>query len=281
MKAVVRQPFGKVVDSDASAGLDGAQINDALVGDHAIATGIEHRVVIFKARRDIVGGEDRDHGRAAQATGAHHRDIGPGDTQDAGRAPRCGRYRADRTGGASIGIHAADHRVIGQIRREMRLDADRAHARPATTMGYGKGLVQIDVHDIGANLRWPTDADQGVEVGAIHVHLATMFMHDVAQLDDRSLEHAMGRGIGDHETGELWRVLRGLATQIGDVDIAALIALHHDHAQSRHRRAGRVGAVGRSRDQTHVARAFAAHFVIFTDHQQARVFALRAGVRLQ
>ena len=281
MKAIVDQTLGDVVDGDAGSGFQRAQIDDALMGDHAVATGIKHRVVIFEARGDVVGGEDRDHGRTPQASGTHHRDIRPGDTQDTGRSPGCGRHRAYGARRPGGGVDAAYYRVIGQIGREMRFHAYRPHAGAAAAVRNGEGLVQVDVHHIGADLGRTTDADQRIEIGAVQVDLPTVGVHDCADLDDRGLEYAVGRGVGDHETGQSRRMRGSLGAQIVDVHIAALIALHHHHGQSGHRCAGGIGAVRRSRDQTHLAGVFAAHFVEFSDHQQARVFALRSGIRLQ
>jgi hypothetical protein len=45
--------------------------------------------------------------------------------------------------------------MAGQVRRQMRLHADRAHARAAAAMGDAEGLVQVEVADIGADLAGP------------------------------------------------------------------------------------------------------------------------------
>ena len=91
-----------------------------------------------------------------------------------------------------------DCRVPGEERREMRPDADRAHAGAATAMRDAERLVQIEMADIGAVVAGPRQPDLRVQIGAIEIDLATMAMHDVADLADVLLEHAMGRGIGDH-----------------------------------------------------------------------------------
>ncbi len=73
----------------------------------------------------------------------------------------------------------------------------------------------------------------------------------------------------------------GLGAQVVDVDIALGVAGDHHHAHADHLRGRRVGAVRRRRDQADVAMAFAARAVIAADRQQAGIFALRAGIRLQ
>ncbi len=63
------------------------------MGDAALATGVEHRVVVLELRRDVVGIQYRDLGGAREAGAAHHADVHPGDGQDGGRAPGRGGYR--------------------------------------------------------------------------------------------------------------------------------------------------------------------------------------------
>src|SRR5947209_12008048 len=105
-------------------------------------------------------------------------------------------------------------------RGEMRLDADRTHARAAAAMRDAEGLVQVEMADIGAVIAGPAKADLRVEVGAVEIDLAAMAMDDVADLANVLLEHAMGRGIGDHDRGEIGRMLLRLGAEIIDVDVA-------------------------------------------------------------
>ena len=163
----------------------------------------------------------------------------------------------------------------------MRGDRDRSHARPAAAMRDAEGLVQVDVADVGADLRRLGEAGERVQVGAVHVDLAAGGVHRLADLHDRLLEHAVRRRVGDHQRGEPRAVLGDLALEIRQVDIAVLVAGDHDDAQAHHLRAGRVGAVRRGRDQADVARALALRRQVVADREQPGVLALRAGVRLQ
>ena len=63
--------------------------------------------------------------------------------------------------------------------------------------------------------------------------------------------------------------------------LPASVVLHDDDLHPRHHRARRIRPVRRLRNQAHVAMRVAARFVILADHEQARVLALRPGVRLQ
>ena len=85
----------------------------------------------------------------------------------------------------------------------MRLDADRPHARAAAAMRNAEGLVQVHVADIGAEFGRAHQADLRIEIGAVEIDLAAMGMDDRADILDALLEHAVGRGIGDHQRGEI------------------------------------------------------------------------------
>ena len=93
VETVVRQPFCHVVDGDAGGLGDAAQIEDALVGHHAVLAGVQHRVVLVEAAGDVVGRCDRGQRRRTQAGRAHHPDVGPGDRQDRRRTVRRRRHR--------------------------------------------------------------------------------------------------------------------------------------------------------------------------------------------
>jgi hypothetical protein len=62
--------------------------------------------------------------------------------------------------------------------------------------------------------------------------------------------------------------------------LPALVAGHHHHPHAAHLRGGRVGAVGRLRDQADIALAVATADRGSCGWPQAGVFALRAGVGL-
>ena len=135
--------------------------------------------------------------------------------------------------------------------------------------------------NVATELARGAQADHGVHVGAVDVHLAATVVDDGTDLADRFLEHAVGGRIGDHQRGQAFLVLAGLVAQVLDVDVAARVAGHHHHAHADHAGGSRVGTVGGGRDQTDVALAVAAALVVGTDRQQAGVLTLGAGVGLQ
>ncbi|MNC04457.1 hypothetical protein D3C75_518960 [compost metagenome] len=272
MEAEVDQALGDVIDTDAAAVFQWTQVEDALVRHQAVAAGVQHWIVLFQATGDVVGIEDRQLRSTLEARATHHTNVHPGDRQDARAAERC------RANGAFLALHLC---VARQEWRQVRFHADRADARAATTVGDAEGLVQVQVRHVAAELARGAQADHGVHVGAVDVHLAAVVMNDAADFADAFFEHAVGRRVGDHQRGEVFAVLDGLGAQVFDVDVAAGIARGHDHAHTGHLCGGRVGAVGRRRDQADVATVFATALVVGTDRQQTCVFTLGAGVRLQ
>ena len=66
----------------------------------------------------------------------------------------------------------------------------------------------------------------------------------------------------------------GLGLQVGDVDVAVLVTGDRDDFESGHDGAGRVGAVGRGGNETHVPMRLATALVISANDQQPGVFTL-------
>ncbi len=184
VEAAIDQALGDVVDGDAGAVDQRTRVDDAFMRDAAGFRLVEHVVGALQPGGDIVGVEDRHLGRLRQAFAAHHQAVAPGDRQDRGRAEGCGRDRA----GAAVRF-----RMTGQVRRQMRLDADRAHAGTAAAMRDAEGLVQVEVADVGADVTGAGQADHGVHVGAVEIDLAAVLMDDIADLPDRLLEDAVRR----------------------------------------------------------------------------------------
>ena len=269
MEAIVHQPLCHVLGADAAAFLEMAQIEDAFVRHAARGPLVEHREVRRQARRDVVGIDDGELGGAADAARAHHADVHPRDQQDERTPIRSGRYSA-----------VAVERVRGQIRREMGGHRDGSHARPAAAVRDAEGLVQVDVADVGADQRRLRQPGERVHVGAVHVDLAARRVHQLADARDAFLEHAVRRRVGHHQHGEALAVLGHLALEVAEIDVAVLVAAHDHDAKAHHLRTRRVGAVRRGRNQADVAR-LTFPFVVRTDGEQPRIFALGAGVGLQ
>ncbi len=186
MIAVVHQPLGDVLDLDTGVGLEAADVDDELMRREAVQALVDDGVVGLEAPRHVVGVEHRELRRPLQPVAAHHADVGVRDQQDAGAAPGSGCDRAD--GLVTARLH---ERVARQERREVGADADRPHARTTTAVRDAESLVQIDMGDVGADLRDARYADQCVHVGAIHVHLPTLVVDDAADVADAHFKHAV------------------------------------------------------------------------------------------
>ena len=244
--------------------------------DAVVVPAVEHRVVLLQPLRDVVRGEHGDRRGVGEPLGAHHPHVGPRDRQDPRRAVR---RRADRPdAGAPVGVGVG--RVRREVRRQVCAHADRADPGAATAVRDAEGLVQVQVRHVAAELAGLGVAEERVQVRPVDVHLAPVVVHHLAQLGDGVLVGAVGRGVGDHDRGEVVAVLLAQAAQVVEVDRAVVEGLHHDDLHPGHHRGRRVGAVGRRRDQADTALAVAVGLVEGADRHQAGQLALRAGVGL-
>ena len=244
---------------------------------HAARAAVEHGVVPLQPLRQVVRGEDRHLRRAREPLRAHHADVGVGDGQDAGAAEGRGADRAVARFRPGLGVH----RMVRQVRREMRGDADRPDAGPAAAMRDAEGLVEVEVAHVGADRRRRGQPHLRVHVGAVHVDLAAVLVDQRADLADALLEHAVRARIGHHQRRQPRRMLLRLGAEVGEVHVAVAVAGDHDDLHPRHHRARRIGAVRGGGDQAHVALRLAPRAVPGADRQQARVLALAAGIGLE
>ncbi len=125
--------------------------------------------------------------------------------------------------------------------------------------------MQVEVHDVDAEIAGPRLADQRVHVGAVHVEQAALGVQDVGDLVDLLLEHAQRVGIGEHQRGDIFVHLR---CQRRDVDHAARVRLQILDRVAHHRGGGRIRAVRGVGNQNFLAR-IALRLVIGAHHQQA------------
>ncbi len=72
--------------------------------------------------------------------------------------------------------------MAGQERREVRLDADRPHARAAAAVRNAEGLVKIHVAHVGAEVARTCEPYKCVEIGAVEIDLAAVRMGDRTDL---------------------------------------------------------------------------------------------------
>jgi hypothetical protein len=158
---------------------------------------------------------------------------------------------------------------------------DGSHAGPAATVWNAKGLVQIQMANVRAEIPGTAETDLCVHVRAVHVDLAAVRVHYVADLTDGCFENAVRGGIGHHQGGETACVLVGFGAQVGKIDVSIFQTCDRHNLKAGHHCAGWICPVRGSGYETNVAMRFTARGVILADREQARVFSLRPGIGLQ
>ena len=137
--------------------------------------------------------------------------------------------------------------------------------------------MQVQVHDVGAEVAGANLADQRVHVGAVHVEQRALGVQHVGDLVDLLLEDAQRIGIGQHQRGDIFVDLR---YQRSDVHHAGGIRFQVLDRVAAHRGRRRVGAVRGVGDEDLLAR-IALRLEIGADQQDAGKLAMRAGSGLQ
>ncbi len=165
--------------------------------------------MLFQAFGDVVRVKDGVFGGLGQARPAHCGDIGPGNREDARAAPRRGRDCADRILAAQI-----YHGMAGQEVHQMFGYGNWSHARPAAAVRDAEGLVQIQMAHVGPDVGRPAETNLRVEVRAVHIDLPAVGVNDFADFFDRFFEHAVRRGIGDHERCEIVLLRLGFGAEV-------------------------------------------------------------------
>jgi hypothetical protein len=158
-----------------------------------------------------------------------------------------------------------------------RRDGDRAGSRSPPAVGRGECLVQVHVHDVESHVARADDTENGIEVGAVVVEQAPHLVHGRGNGLDVLLEEPQRVGVGQHDAGHVGVEHRAQRLQ---VDAATVVAGHGDRLVAAQGDRGRIGAVGRVRDDDAVA-GLAPGFVVRPHQQQPGQFPGRSGGRLQ
>jgi hypothetical protein len=104
-------------------------------------------------------------------------------------------------------------------RGEMFCHSDRADSRTASAVRNTKRLMKIEMAGIDSEFAGATDANQGVEVGSIHIDLASRLVDFFADIPDGSFVDAMGRGISNHGGGDSRSVFLEFRIQVAEIDV--------------------------------------------------------------
>src|SRR4026207_302881 len=71
---------------------------------------------------------------------------------------------------------------VRKERRKMLLARYRSTARATTTMRGREGLMQVDVHNVKAEVAWANMPDQCIQVCAVAIHQTTHVVYHLADL---------------------------------------------------------------------------------------------------
>ena len=194
---------------------------------------------------EVVGREDRVVADLAQARAAVRADVGVGAHEHAGVAdeaaqppdrgrPLPGPLEAERA------VVLAQHARRGQVRQQRSPTPTGPAPGPPPPCGVRERLVDVEVHDVEAGLAGLEPAEDGVEVGPVHVGQGARRVDGVEELADAGLEEPERRGVGDHHRGRL-RPERG--PERVEVDAAVGSRRDRDRPEAGHRGGRRVRAV--------------------------------------
>ena len=160
----------------------------------------------------------------------------------------------------------------------MRLHRHGTGAGTAAAMRRGEGLVQVDVAGVKAHVAGAGNAEQRVQIGAVHVDEAADVVHELRDFGDARFEQADRVGIGDHQRGDV-----GVEhlLQAFHINEAVGSAGELDHFVTGDDDGGGIGAVGAVGDDDLATRLAVVLDVVGAEHEQRREFALRAGGGLE
>ena len=99
--------------------------------------------------------------------------------------------------------------MAGQKRRKVRFHTNRAHAGAAAAVRNRKGFVQVQMRNVRTEFARFGQPDLRIHVRAVHVHLPTELMHDVANFHNVLLEYAVRGRIRHHQTRQVIGVFFG------------------------------------------------------------------------
>ena len=276
VETVVHQSARHIARIDTIELLKLVQVEDHLVAYATVLTRVVGAELLRQRSRHIVSVDDCHFGSLAQTAFAEHLDVTVSDRQQ-----HCAAPRSRRNSGDTLLATGLNQRVRRQELSQVSSNADRANTRTATAVRHCEGLVQVQVADVSTDITGIGQTYLSVHICTVHIYLTASVVHRIDDLADTALEHAVSRGVGNHQTAQLAAVLLGLSLQILDVNITICVARHGYDLHTCHSSRCGVGAVSRCRDQHDVTIALTAALVICTDYHQTCILASSTRVGLQ
>ena len=221
MESVIDQALGDVHRAHAFFQLPSVAENHFVHGRR----GVREIVDSFEALSDVVCVENRVFRGLPQAIGAIRLNISQRAHEHSKVAVESA-YPSHRLRTVALkrqsAVRFGDHHRRRQERLQAFLDSHRARTRASAAVWSRESLVQVEMHDVDAEVAGAHLTDQRVHVGAVHIEKATFCMQDVGNLMDVLLEHAQRVGIREHEGGDIFIHLR---RQRGKIDHTARVRL--------------------------------------------------------
>ena len=165
----------------------------------------------------------------------------------------------------------------GAERLENLLHGYRPGSRTAAAMWRRKGLVQVEVHDVDANIARPCDSRERIHVGAVHVHQRAFGVQNLRDFGQVLLVNSQRRRVGDHQRSH---VFVHQSAQACDINLSVCARLDVFHFVSSDHCRGRIRPVRGVRNQ-HFLPWIPLFLQISPDQQQSGKLALRSCGGLQ
>ena len=280
MKSIIDQPLGDI-ERVHPVGLLPLVVEDDLV--HRLAL-VGHLVVISQMVRDIVGIEDGRLGRFPKSFRSKCDNVAQGPDQNrevsvesADAADRVRTVIVEPEVCCPVRCRLLDDPRERQKGGELAGDGDWTCSRSASPMRRGEGLMEIEVQNVDPHVPGARHSDQRVHVRPVHIDQPTRFVDNPADLFDLLLEHSKGRGIGQHQRGNLIIDYRAKVVEIDAAVTAGFDRLDLIPADCRTGGIGSVGRIGNDDVFTGVPPRLEA----FTDRHQPRHLPLCTRRRLK
>ena len=138
--------------------------------------------------------------------------------------------------------------------------------------------MQVDVHDIEAQITRTAFAQHWVEVGTIVVHQATSLVNELGNLSDIVLKDTQGVGVGHHHTSD---VLVEQGTQVVHIDGAIGTALNNNYFKATYSCTCRISAMSAVGDNNlHTVGVAIIKMIAAHNHQSGKL-AMSTGIRVE
>ena len=222
VEAIIHQTLGYISLRDFCHGPEFPAVEDHLVGNETFRSRVEYVIIVLQRGRHVIGIEDGNPGCLGQPRGSQQTDIGVGYGQDAGTSERCsgnGRNALNASGfHQGMGRQEVDQ-VVGH--------PDGPDTRATSSMGDGKGFMQVQVAHIGPDISRTGQSHLGVHIGPVHINLSAVLMHHIDDLQDVVFKNPVGGRVGDHDGSKVTAVDLSQFFKVGCVNIAFIVTVHH------------------------------------------------------